>query len=197
MLPQSAPIFAVVSIGVIGLIVVVPRAGGPRDRHDDRPRPAPRRRHRQPDRPAALRLRRRLRRHGHRRPGGSTPTTSPTPRSRTAIVAADRDGRCSPASSGVPMADPVDRRAMPEAEDSSRRRPRGAPGRGRCRRRSAGEPRRLQVPDGEVVRRVDRFVADRTGLSRSLRPEAHHRGPARRRQGRRLRANSEVSRRAR
>ena len=28
-------------------------------------------------------------------------------------------------------------------------------------------PRRLQVPDGEVVRRVDRFVADRTGLSRS------------------------------
>ena len=28
-------------------------------------------------------------------------------------------------------------------------------------------PRRLMVPEGEVVRRVDRFVADRTGLSRS------------------------------
>ena len=28
-------------------------------------------------------------------------------------------------------------------------------------------PRRLAVPEGEIVRRVDRFVADRTGLSRS------------------------------
>ena len=26
-------------------------------------------------------------------------------------------------------------------------------------------PRRLQVPEGEIVRRVDRFVADRTGLA--------------------------------
>jgi hypothetical protein len=27
-------------------------------------------------------------------------------------------------------------------------------------------PRRLVVPEGEIIRRVDRFVADRTGLSR-------------------------------
>ncbi len=53
-------------------------------------------------------------------------------------------------------------------------------------------PRRLLVPDGEVVRRVDRFVADRTGLSRSFVQRLIAEGRLVDDQGRRLRANSEV-----
>src|SRR3974390_2720500 len=53
-------------------------------------------------------------------------------------------------------------------------------------------PRRLVVPEGEVVRRVDRFVADRTGLSRSYVQRLISEGRLVDDQGRRLRANSEV-----
>jgi 23S rRNA pseudouridine1911/1915/1917 synthase len=53
-------------------------------------------------------------------------------------------------------------------------------------------PRRLQVPEGETVRRVDRFVADRTGLSRSYVQKLISEGLLVDDQGRRLRANSEV-----
>jgi 23S rRNA pseudouridine1911/1915/1917 synthase len=53
-------------------------------------------------------------------------------------------------------------------------------------------PRRLQVPEGEVVRRVDRFVADRTGLSRSYVQKLISEGLLVDDAGRRLRANSEV-----
>ena len=53
-------------------------------------------------------------------------------------------------------------------------------------------PRRLQVPEGEVVRRVDRFVADRTGLSRSYVQKLISEGLLVDGEGRRLRANSEV-----
>ncbi len=53
-------------------------------------------------------------------------------------------------------------------------------------------PRRLQVPDGEVVRRVDRFVADRTGLSRSYVQKLIGEGRLVDDAGTRLRANSEV-----
>src|SRR5262249_41752573 len=47
-------------------------------------------------------------------------------------------------------------------------------------------------PDGEVVRRVDRFVADRTGLSRSYVQKLISDGRLVDDDGRRLRANSEV-----
>jgi 23S rRNA pseudouridine1911/1915/1917 synthase len=53
-------------------------------------------------------------------------------------------------------------------------------------------PRTLSVPDGEVVRRVDRFVADRTGLSRSYVQRLISEGRLVDDAGRRLRANSEV-----
>src|SRR5512139_2929855 len=53
-------------------------------------------------------------------------------------------------------------------------------------------PRRLVVPEGEVVRRVDRFVADRTGLSRSYVQKLISEGLLVDDEGRRLRANSEV-----
>jgi 23S rRNA pseudouridine1911/1915/1917 synthase len=53
-------------------------------------------------------------------------------------------------------------------------------------------PRRLLVPEGEVVRRVDRFVADRTGLSRSYVQRLIADGRLVDDAGRRLRANSEV-----
>lgn len=53
-------------------------------------------------------------------------------------------------------------------------------------------PRRLAVPDGEIVRRVDRFVADRTGLSRSYVQKLISDGRLVDDTGRRLRANSEV-----
>jgi 23S rRNA pseudouridine1911/1915/1917 synthase len=53
-------------------------------------------------------------------------------------------------------------------------------------------PRRLQVPEGEIVRRVDRFVADRTGLSRSYVQRLISDGRLVDDAGRRLRANSEV-----
>jgi hypothetical protein len=53
-------------------------------------------------------------------------------------------------------------------------------------------PRRLAIPDGEVVRRVDRFVADRTGLSRSYVQRLISDGRLVDDAGRRLRANSEV-----
>ena len=53
-------------------------------------------------------------------------------------------------------------------------------------------PRRLIVPEGEVVRRVDRFVADRTGLSRSYVQKLITDGRLVDDAGRQLRANSEV-----
>ena len=53
-------------------------------------------------------------------------------------------------------------------------------------------PRRLAIPEGEVVRRVDRFVADRTGLSRSYVQRLISEGRLVDDGGRRLRANSEV-----
>jgi 23S rRNA pseudouridine1911/1915/1917 synthase len=53
-------------------------------------------------------------------------------------------------------------------------------------------PRRLLVPEGEIVRRVDRFVADRTGLSRSFVQRLISEGRLVDDDGRRLRANSEV-----
>jgi 23S rRNA pseudouridine1911/1915/1917 synthase len=53
-------------------------------------------------------------------------------------------------------------------------------------------PRRLVVPEGEIVRRVDRFVADRTGLSRSYVQKLISEGLLVDDEGRRLRANSEV-----
>jgi 23S rRNA pseudouridine1911/1915/1917 synthase len=53
-------------------------------------------------------------------------------------------------------------------------------------------PRRLVVPDGEIIRRVDRFVADRTGLSRSYVQKLISDGRLVDDTGRRLRANSEV-----
>ena len=53
-------------------------------------------------------------------------------------------------------------------------------------------PRRLVVPEGEVVRRVDRFVADRTGLSRSFVQKLITEGRLVDDTGRQLRANSEV-----
>jgi len=53
-------------------------------------------------------------------------------------------------------------------------------------------PRRLLVPEGEIIRRVDRFVADRTGLSRSYVQKLISEGLLVDDAGRRLRANSEV-----
>lgn len=53
-------------------------------------------------------------------------------------------------------------------------------------------PRRLAIPEGEVVRRVDRFVADRTGLSRSFVQKLISEGRLVDDTGRQLRANSEV-----
>ena len=53
-------------------------------------------------------------------------------------------------------------------------------------------PRHLVVPDGEIIRRVDRFVADRTGLSRSYVQKLISEGLLVDDTGRRLRANSEV-----
>ncbi len=53
-------------------------------------------------------------------------------------------------------------------------------------------PRRLTIPEGEIIRRVDRFVADRTGLSRSYVQKLISDGRLVDDTGRRLRANSEV-----
>jgi len=53
-------------------------------------------------------------------------------------------------------------------------------------------PRRLAIPEGEVIRRVDRFVADRTGLSRSYVQKLISEGLLVDDTGRQLRANSEV-----
>jgi 23S rRNA pseudouridine1911/1915/1917 synthase len=53
-------------------------------------------------------------------------------------------------------------------------------------------PRRLAIPEGEIVRRVDRFVADRTGLSRSYVQRLIADGRLVDDAGRRLRANTEV-----
>ncbi len=53
-------------------------------------------------------------------------------------------------------------------------------------------PRRLAIPEGEIVRRIDRFVADRTGLSRSFVQRLISDGRLTDDTGRRLRANSEV-----
>jgi 23S rRNA pseudouridine1911/1915/1917 synthase len=52
--------------------------------------------------------------------------------------------------------------------------------------------RTIAVPDGEIVRRVDRFVADRTGLSRSYVQKLIGEGLLTDDRGRRLRANSEL-----
>jgi 23S rRNA pseudouridine1911/1915/1917 synthase len=51
-------------------------------------------------------------------------------------------------------------------------------------------PRTLVVPEGEIIRRVDRFVADRTGLSRSYVQKLTSEGLLVDQDGRRLRANS-------
>ncbi len=53
-------------------------------------------------------------------------------------------------------------------------------------------PRRLVVPDGAVIGRIDRFVADRTGLSRSYVQKLISDGHLADGSGRRLRANSEM-----
>ena len=53
-------------------------------------------------------------------------------------------------------------------------------------------PRRLAIPEGEIIRRVDRFVADRTGLSRSYVQKLISEGLLVDDTGRQLRANSEV-----
>jgi 23S rRNA pseudouridine1911/1915/1917 synthase len=53
-------------------------------------------------------------------------------------------------------------------------------------------PRRLAIPEGEIVRRIDRFVADRTGLSRSYVQKLISEGLLVDDTGRTLRANSEV-----
>jgi 23S rRNA pseudouridine1911/1915/1917 synthase len=53
--------------------------------------------------------------------------------------------------------------------------------------------RRLAVPDGQVVRRVDRFVADRTGLSRSFVQRLISDGRLVDGDGRQLRANQVVT----
>jgi len=53
--------------------------------------------------------------------------------------------------------------------------------------------RRLPVPAGQVIRRVDRFVADRTGLSRSFVQRLISDGRLVDGEGRRLRANSVVT----
>src|SRR5918993_2394629 len=51
-------------------------------------------------------------------------------------------------------------------------------------------PRTIAVPEGEIIRRVDRFVADRTGLSRSYVQKLISEGLLTDHGGRRLRANS-------
>ena len=51
-------------------------------------------------------------------------------------------------------------------------------------------PRTIVVPEGEIIRRVDRFVADRTGLSRSYVQKLTSEGLLVDQDGRRLRANS-------
>jgi 23S rRNA pseudouridine1911/1915/1917 synthase len=56
----------------------------------------------------------------------------------------------------------------------------------------AGGERRLPVPAGQVIRRVDRFVADRTGLSRSFVQRLIADGRLVDASGRRLRANQDV-----
>jgi len=53
-------------------------------------------------------------------------------------------------------------------------------------------PRRLAIPDGQAIRRIDRFVADRTGLSRSYVQKLISEGLLVDDTGRRLRANTEV-----
>ncbi|HEY3334297.1 MAG TPA: RluA family pseudouridine synthase [Candidatus Limnocylindrales bacterium] len=53
-------------------------------------------------------------------------------------------------------------------------------------------PRVIAVPEGEIIRRVDRFVADRTGLSRSYVQKLISEGLLVDHDGRRLRANSEL-----
>ncbi|HEU0244475.1 MAG TPA: RluA family pseudouridine synthase [Candidatus Limnocylindrales bacterium] len=53
-------------------------------------------------------------------------------------------------------------------------------------------PRVIGVPEGEIIRRVDRFVADRTGLSRSYVQKLISEGLLTDQDGRRLRANSEL-----
>jgi 23S rRNA pseudouridine1911/1915/1917 synthase len=53
-------------------------------------------------------------------------------------------------------------------------------------------PRVIAVPEGEIIRRVDRFVADRTGLSRSYVQKLISQGLLVDQDGRRLRANSEL-----
>ena len=55
-----------------------------------------------------------------------------------------------------------------------------------------GGARRLQLADGDVARRIDRFVADRTGLSRSFVQRLIAAGRLVDGSGRRLRANQEL-----
>ena len=91
------------------------------------------------------------------------------------------------------MTDPAEPAELPEDEDVE---PDDDPGEGLGLEPPPPSivpgPRRLQVPEGETVRRVDRFVADRTGLSRSYVQKLISEGLLVDDQGRRLRANSEV-----
>ncbi len=91
------------------------------------------------------------------------------------------------------MAEPGDRAVLPEeeellADDDLE----GAAGLEPQPPSIAPGPRRLAIPEGEVVRRVDRFVADRTGLSRSYVQKLISEGLLVDDAGRTLRANSEV-----
>lgn len=54
----------------------------------------------------------------------------------------------------------------------------------------AAGSRRLPIPDGETIRRIDRFVADRTGLTRSFVQKLIADGRLTDQDGRRLRANT-------
>ena len=160
---DSALLFGIVSLVVIALIVGYHARGGRSVLPVDHAGAAARRRDRQHHRPAPARLRRRLRRSSGSGRSAGTRSTSPTRRSasRWSCSCSSRSGRRSRA----------------------RRRPTRARTRRSCRRRSrpsrrpgpmpdatallAGGSRDLRVPDGAAAQRVDRFVADVTGLSRS------------------------------
>ena len=109
----------------------------------DRARAAARRRDRQSARPPSPRLRRRLRGPRHRYAGGGTRSTLPTPRSPLRCCCCSAGAAC-PALGGM-------RRVTPD----------GAGPTGRH------DPRHARSPSGAARARVDRVVADLTGLSRS------------------------------
>ena len=149
----------IVSLVVIGLIVGLPRAGRAEPVPVDRARPAARRRDRQHDRPASARLCRRLRRHRDRR----VPLVH-LQRGRRGHQHGARDAvrcRLHPAARQARRArrtrEPADAR---KRANGSKATPGG---------RSRGDGRRppcCACPTGSAGR-VDRYVADATGLSRS------------------------------